>query len=141
MVYRRTHQVVKRLAARRNAILTAARDACADGGNQFLHGRRVELFFSYQFSAGDSQRQAGAGDCSRSRAAVGLQYVAIHPDGALAEFLKVDGGAHGAANEALDFLGTAALLAACGNVHTARTLELLHEVDEEQRHGSRWYMD
>jgi AcrR family transcriptional regulator len=32
MVYRRTHQVVKRLAARRNAILAAARDAAADGG-------------------------------------------------------------------------------------------------------------
>ncbi|MCC8984621.1 TetR/AcrR family transcriptional regulator, partial [Bradyrhizobium sp. 10BB] len=27
MVYRRTHQVVKRLAARRSAILSAARDA------------------------------------------------------------------------------------------------------------------
>src|SRR5512147_771591 len=32
MVYRRTHQVVKRLAARRSAILTAARDAAAEGG-------------------------------------------------------------------------------------------------------------
>jgi AcrR family transcriptional regulator len=32
MVYRRTHQVVKRLAARRNAILAAARDTAADGG-------------------------------------------------------------------------------------------------------------
>src|ERR1700757_4109249 len=32
MVYRRTHQVVKRLAARRSAILSAARDAAADGG-------------------------------------------------------------------------------------------------------------
>jgi AcrR family transcriptional regulator len=32
MVYRRTHQVVKRLAARRSAILSAARDAAAEGG-------------------------------------------------------------------------------------------------------------
>ena len=32
MVYRRTHQVVKRLAARRSAILAAARNAAADGG-------------------------------------------------------------------------------------------------------------
>ncbi len=32
MVYRRTHQVVKRLAARRSAILSAARDAAAAGG-------------------------------------------------------------------------------------------------------------
>ncbi|MCJ9705432.1 TetR/AcrR family transcriptional regulator, partial [Bradyrhizobium sp. SHOUNA76] len=32
MVYRRTHQVVKRLAARRSAILTAARETAAEGG-------------------------------------------------------------------------------------------------------------
>jgi AcrR family transcriptional regulator len=32
MVYRRTQQVVKRLAARRSAILAAARETCADGG-------------------------------------------------------------------------------------------------------------
>src|SRR3982074_3917297 len=32
MVYRRTHQVVKRLAARRSAMLAGARDAAADGG-------------------------------------------------------------------------------------------------------------
>src|ERR1700749_4743761 len=32
MVYRRTHQVVKRLAARRSPILAAARDAAAEGG-------------------------------------------------------------------------------------------------------------
>ena len=32
MVYRRTTQVVKRLAARRSAILAAARETCADGG-------------------------------------------------------------------------------------------------------------
>src|SRR5579862_6709512 len=32
MVYRRTHQVVKRLAARRGAILAAAREAAAAGG-------------------------------------------------------------------------------------------------------------
>ena len=32
MVYRRTHQVVKRLAARRSAIMAAARAAAAEGG-------------------------------------------------------------------------------------------------------------
>jgi len=32
MVYRRTHQVVKRLAARRSAILAAARETAAEGG-------------------------------------------------------------------------------------------------------------
>src|SRR6201990_166784 len=32
MVYRRTHQVVKRRAARRRAVLAAARDAAAEAG-------------------------------------------------------------------------------------------------------------
>src|SRR5213080_1877974 len=32
MVYRRTHQVMKRLAARRSAILAAARDTASNGG-------------------------------------------------------------------------------------------------------------
>jgi len=34
-----------------------------------------------------------------------------------------------------------ALLAAYGNAHRASTLALLREVDDEQRHGSRWYLD
>lgn len=34
-----------------------------------------------------------------------------------------------------------ALIASCANVHRRRTLELLHEVDAEQRYGSRWYSD
>ena len=34
MVYRRTHQVVKRLAARRSAILAAARDAADYGARK-----------------------------------------------------------------------------------------------------------
>src|SRR5260370_21756972 len=34
-----------------------------------------------------------------------------------------------------------ALLAACANVQRRRTLTLLRDVDKEQRHGSRWYVD
>ncbi len=34
-----------------------------------------------------------------------------------------------------------AIVAACGNLHRSRTLALLRDVDEEQRHGSRWYVD
>ena len=37
MVYRRTHQVVKRLAARRSAILAAARDAAAEDKRFYQH--------------------------------------------------------------------------------------------------------
>ena len=32
-----------------------------------------------------------------------------------------------------------ALLAACANVRRGRTLAAMREVDNEQRHGSRWY--
>ena len=49
---------------------------------------------------------------ARARAAVGLQHVAIELDGALAQRLQVEHGAHRAADQALDFLGAAALLAA-----------------------------
>ncbi len=34
-----------------------------------------------------------------------------------------------------------ALLAACANVKRSQTLQLLREVDAEQRSGSRWYLD
>jgi DNA-binding MurR/RpiR family transcriptional regulator len=34
-----------------------------------------------------------------------------------------------------------ALLAACANVRRSRTLRLVREIDEEQRHGWRWYED
>ena len=36
------------------------------------------------------------GDRRGARAAVGLQHITIHPDGALAEFVEVERGAHGA---------------------------------------------
>ena len=52
----------------------------------------------------ERQRDERAGDGRRARAAVGLQHVAIHPDRARAEFFQVDRGAHGAADEPLDFL-------------------------------------
>ena len=44
MVYRRTHQVVKRLAARRSAILAAARDAAAEAGMAVAAGTVYRYF-------------------------------------------------------------------------------------------------
>src|SRR4029078_11139221 len=43
MIYRRTHQVVKRLAARRSAILAAARDAAGDGHMPAVQIARVSV--------------------------------------------------------------------------------------------------
>jgi DNA-binding MurR/RpiR family transcriptional regulator len=34
-----------------------------------------------------------------------------------------------------------ALLAACGQVRRAETMEIVREISEEQRHGSRWYQE
>jgi DNA-binding MurR/RpiR family transcriptional regulator len=34
-----------------------------------------------------------------------------------------------------------ALLAACGRVHESETMEIVREISEEQRHGSRWFQN
>jgi hypothetical protein len=60
------------------------------------------------------RRDERAGDGGGARAAVGLQHVAVQVDGALAQLLEVEHRTHGAADQALDFLGAAALLAARG---------------------------
>jgi hypothetical protein len=34
-----------------------------------------------------------------------------------------------------------ALLAACGQVRRAETMDIVREISEEQRHGSRWFQE
>jgi hypothetical protein len=60
------------------------------------------------------RRHKGAGDGGGARAAVGLQHIAVEVDGAFAQLLQVEHRAHGAADQALDLLRAAALLAARG---------------------------
>ena len=57
------------------------------------------------------KRDPGAGDRGRARAAIGLQHVAIERDLALAQRLQIGDGAQAAADQALDFLRAAGLLA------------------------------
>ena len=59
------------------------------------------------------QRHIGAGDRRRAGAAIGLQHVAIDLDGNLAHLLGAGDGAQRTADQPLDFLGAAALLALC----------------------------
>jgi hypothetical protein len=73
--------------------------------------RRVEGVVGRDHRAGD-RRGAGA--------AVGLDHVAVQVQGALAEGFQVEGGAQRAADQALDFLGAAGLLAARGFAVHAR---------------------
>ena len=57
------------------------------------------------------ERHIGAGDRGGARAAVGLEHVAIERDLVLAQRLHVDHGAERAADQPLDFLRPARLLA------------------------------
>src|SRR3989338_2003130 len=57
------------------------------------------------------QRDKRAGDAGGTRAAIGLDHIAIDLDGALAEFSYIDYRAQAAANQALDFLGASGLFA------------------------------
>ena len=59
----------------------------------------------------EAERDEGSGDGSGARASVGLDHVAINPDGALAEMLQIGNRAQRAADEPLNFLGASALLA------------------------------
>ena len=59
-----------------------------------------------------TQCDPGAGDGGAAGAAVGVQHVAVERDADLAHQGAIHHGAKGAANQALDFLGTAGLLAA-----------------------------
>jgi hypothetical protein len=64
----------------------------------------------HQLVAGFVEGDPGAGDRGAAGAAVGLQHVAVEGDLAFAEGLEV-GHAQAAADQALDFLGAAGLLA------------------------------
>ena len=57
------------------------------------------------------QRHPAAGDRGAAGAAIGLDHVAIDGDLAFAQRDAIDAGAQGAADQALDFLGPARLLA------------------------------
>ena len=60
------------------------------------------------------QRHIGAGDRGGAGAAIGFEHVAIERDLVLAQRLHVDHGAQRAADQALDFLRAADLLAGGG---------------------------
>ena len=82
----------------------AVDDADADGGDAGNDRAGGNLFLVHQFCHRERERDERTGDGRGARAAVGLEHVAIHPDGAFAQFVEVKRGAHGAADEPLDFL-------------------------------------
>jgi len=60
------------------------------------------VFLPNEFSAGDGERQARAGDRGRARSAIGLQDIAIYPDRAWSEFFQIDYRAQRPANQPLN---------------------------------------
>ena len=88
--------------------------AAGHGGD--LAGQRVggHLAVLDQTLEGAMQRHPGAGDAGGAGAAIGLQDVAVDVDLALAHGRQIDHGAQRPADQALDLLGAARLLAARG---------------------------
>jgi hypothetical protein len=87
-------------------------DADRGGGNHLLERGCFEGSGFDELAQSEGEGNAGSGDGGGAGATVGLEDVAVEDDGALAEGLHVDDAAEAAADEALDFVGTAAHLAA-----------------------------
>ena len=77
-------------------------------------GLRAILPLFDELRGGQRERDVAAGDRGRSRAAVGLQNVAVDRDRVLAERIAVDDRAQAAADQALNLERAAALRAARG---------------------------
>src|SRR5690606_17589021 len=90
----------------------AVDDADAHGSDELPHRMLRREPAVDDPGAGIVERDRGARDGGGAGPAVRIEHVAIDDDGALAEALQVDGGAEGAADEALDLLGPPADLAA-----------------------------
>jgi hypothetical protein len=89
-------------------------DADRHRGDELADRRCGELAVGEQPAHRVVRSDEGAGDRRGARAAVGLEHVAIERDRAFAERLQVEHGAQRAADQALDLLRAAALLAARG---------------------------
>ncbi len=85
----------------------------ADGDGSGLFQDRVHLddAFRFQVAAGERQRDEATRDRGGACAAIGLQNVAVDRDLVFAEGGEIDDGAQRAADQALDFLRAAGLLA------------------------------
>ena len=98
----------------------AADDTERHGGYGFADRAMREFACGQELADGQMQGDVCAGDAGGAGTAVGLDYVAIDQDLAFAQPAQIYGGTQGAADQALDFLGAAGLLALGGfTAHTA----------------------
>lgn len=86
----------------------AVDDADTHGGNALKEHRPRGIELRGDRAQGILQRDVGAGDTRRARAAVGIEHFAIADDRSLAERIKIDNRPEGAADEPLN-LGRAAI--------------------------------
>ena len=87
--------------------LASVEEADADGGDA-VHERVFGDAASVEERLdGEAGGEVGAGDGRGAGAAVGLEDIAIDPEGVLAELAQVEDGAEGTADEALDLDGAA----------------------------------
>src|SRR5580692_585440 len=92
----------------------AVDDADADGGDEILDGGGGQSAGVDEALESQAERNECSGDGSSARAAIGLDDVAVDPDGALTEAFEIGYGAERAADEALNFLSAATLLSLGG---------------------------
>jgi hypothetical protein len=93
----------------------------AEGGDGVEDRGGIEASGGQELLDGECECDVSAGDGGGAGASVSLQHIAIDPERACAEPGEIDGGAHGSADEPLDFLG-AAIEAAAGDI-TGFTLQ------------------
>jgi hypothetical protein len=86
-------------------------DADRNGGDVIAQRVDDQPALGQKMRAGIIERQPGAGDGGAARSAVGLQDVAVERNLAFAERLEVGHRTQGTADQTLDFLGAASLLA------------------------------
>ena len=90
-------------------------NARADRGDGIGEGVFLNAACVEEFLDSESSGQIGPGDRSGARATVGLEHIAVEPEGVLTEFLEVDYGAKGAPDQALN-LDVAAIGFTFGNL-------------------------
>ncbi|MFM1942897.1 MAG: hypothetical protein RI897_1879 [Verrucomicrobiota bacterium] len=85
----------------------AVEDTDADTGDLVEEGGFLDFALGDELLGGQGDGDVGSGDGGGAGSSIGLEDIAIEPDGTGSEFFEAKGGAHGAADEALDFGGAA----------------------------------
>src|SRR5438067_2419675 len=109
-------------------------------GEQFLHWRGVEFFFSHKFPAGNGEGQTGSGNCRGACSSVGLQNIAIDPDRSRPELLEIDNCSQRATDQALDLHAAAVEATFCGVARLSRLRRIWKHRILSRKPAARHYL-